>query len=219
MNTMGFPATRMRRWRATEAGRRLVRENQLQAADLIWPLFIREQPGREAITAMPGVDRLGPDALLQAAAQAVELGIPAIVLFPVIAADLKTPGAEEAQNPDGLVPRSIRALKQAYPELLVMTDIALDPYTSHGQDGIIDDSGYVLNDPTVSALSRQALVHARAGADIVSPSDMMDGRIKAIREVLERDRKHNTVIVSYAAKYASDLCGRFVRQFGRWRQA
>ncbi len=206
---MGFPATRMRRWRATAAGRRLVREHQLSVADLIWPVFIREQPGREAVSAMPGVERLGPDALLDAAATAVQLGIPALVLFPVIDNALKTPDGSEALNPDGLVPRSVRALKAAYPELLIITDVALDPYTSHGQDGLIDDNGYVLNDATVGALSRQALVHARAGADVVSPSDMMDGRIGRLREVLERDSRHNTAIISYAAKYASDLYGPF----------
>ncbi len=206
---MGFPATRLRRWRATGAGRALVRENRLSCDDLIWPLFIREQAGREAIAAMPGVDRLGPDALLDAAQTAVSLGIPAVVLFPVIDAKLKTPDAEEALNPAGLVPRSIRALKQAFPQLLVITDVALDPYTSHGQDGLIDDTGYVLNDPTVGLLARQALVHARAGADVVAPSDMMDGRIGQIRQVLERDRQVNTAILSYAAKYASDLYGPF----------
>ena len=199
----------MRRWRASPAGRRLVREHALSPADLIWPLFIREQPGREAVEAMPGVERLGPDALLEAAAQATQLGIPALVLFPVIDASLKTADAAEALNPEGLVPRSIRAIKQAHPDLLVMTDIALDPYTSHGQDGLIDDGGYVLNDATVGVLARQALVHARAGADIVAPSDMMDGRVKQIREVLERDSQHNTAILSYAAKYASDLYGPF----------
>ncbi len=206
---MGFPATRMRRWRATASGRRLVREHALSSADLIWPVFIREEEGREAVSAMPGVDRLGPDALLEAAAQAVDLGITTLVLFPVIDSRLKTPQADEALNEEGLVPRSIRALKQAQPDLLVMTDIALDPYTSHGQDGLIDDQGYVMNDATVGVLARQALVHARAGADIVSPSDMMDGRIKQIREVLERDRQTNTAIMSYAAKYASDFYGPF----------
>ncbi len=207
--TMGFPATRLRRWRATTAGRRLIRENHLRVDDLIWPVFIREEPGRESVSALPGVDRLGPDALLEAAQLAVELGIPAMILFPVIDSDLKSEDAAEALNPNGLVPRSIRAIKQACPELIVMTDIALDPYTSHGQDGLIDESGYVLNDPTVGILARQALVHARAGADVVAPSDMMDGRIGAIREVLERDRRHNTAILSYAAKYASDLYGPF----------
>jgi porphobilinogen synthase len=206
---MGFPATRLRRWRATSAGRQLIRENRLSCADLIWPVFIREENGREPVAAMPGVERLGPDALLQAAESALAWGIPAIVLFPVIAPALKTFDAQEALNPDGLVPRSVRALKKAYPELMVITDIALDPYTSHGQDGLIDETGYVLNDATVGLLARQALVHARAGADVVAPSDMMDGRIKQIREVLERDRQHNTAILSYAAKYASDLYGPF----------
>ncbi len=206
---MGFPDIRMRRWRATEGGRRLVREQHLRASDLIWPLFIQEQEGREAVAAMPGVERLGPQALIEAGQTAKRLGIPAVVLFPVIDSAHKSPDAGEALNPQGLVPRSIRALKQACPELLVITDIALDPYTSHGQDGLIDDQGYVLNDPTVGVLARQALVHARAGADVVAPSDMMDGRVRAIRQVLERDRQHNTAILSYAAKYASDFYGPF----------
>ena len=164
---MGFPATRPRRWRASAAGRRLVREHALSRDDLIWPLFIREEQGTAAVAAMPGVERLGPDALLAAAEQALALGIPAIALFPVIDAADKSPQAEEALNPDGLVPRSLRALKQAHPELLLISDVALDPYTSHGQDGIVDESGYVLNDPTVDILARQALVHARAGADVM----------------------------------------------------
>jgi len=209
MNGASFPHTRLRRWRASAARRALVREQKLQVSDLIWPVFIQETEGRTPVATLPGVDRLGPAALLETAAQAVKLGIPALVLFPVIPADYKTEDAAEALNGDGLVPRSIRALKQAQPELLVITDVALDPYTSHGQDGLIDDNGYVMNDATVSLLSRQALVHARAGADIVAPSDMMDGRIGKIREVLERDRQHNTLIMSYAAKYASSFYGPF----------
>lgn len=206
---MGFPATRLRRWRADAARRRLVRETALHCDDLIWPLFIQEGPDSAAVTAMPGVERLGPAALLAAGHRALALGIPAVVLFPVIEPSLKSPQAEEALNPDGLVPRSLRALKQACPGLTLITDIALDPYTSHGQDGLIDSAGYVLNDATVDVLARQALVHARAGADVVAPSDMMDGRIGRIREVLERDRQANTLILSYAAKYASALYGPF----------
>lgn len=204
-----YPHLRLRRWRASAGRRALVREHSLQAADLIWPVFITAQEGRVAVPTLPGVERLGPEALLEEAGRAVELGIPAMVLFPVIDTHLKTEDAGEAVNAEGLVPRSVRALKAAYPELLVITDVALDPYTSHGQDGLIDEQGYVLNDQTVSLLSRQALVHARAGADIVAPSDMMDGRVRRIREVLERDRLHNTLIMSYAAKYASGFYGPF----------
>lgn len=204
-----YPHLRLRRWRASAARRALVREHNLKAADLIWPVFITADEGRVAVPTLPGVERLGPQALLEEAGRAVELGIPALVLFPVIEASLKTEDAGEAVNGEGLVPRSVRALKQAYPELLVITDVALDPYTSHGQDGLIDEQGYVLNDQTVSLLARQALVHARAGADIVAPSDMMDGRVRRIREVLERDRLHNTLIMSYAAKYASGFYGPF----------
>ncbi len=187
----------------------MVREHHLQASDLIWPVFIQSKEGRTPVATLPGVSRLGPAALLEVAAEAVALGIPALVLFPVIPAMHKSDDAGEALNADGLVPRSIRALKQAQPDLLVITDVALDPYTSHGQDGLIDENGYVVNDATVNLLSRQALVHARAGADIVAPSDMMDGRIGKIREVLERDRQHNTLIMSYAAKYASGYYGPF----------
>lgn len=209
MSSQGYPHTRMRRWRASANRRALVRENSLRTQDLIWPVFIQEEEGRTPVSTLPGVERLGPQALLEAAAEAVELGIPALVLFPVIPASQKSDDAAEALNGEGLVPRSVRALKQAQPDLLVITDVALDPYTSHGQDGLIDDDGYVMNDATVNMLSRQALVHARAGADIVAPSDMMDGRIGKIREVLERDRQHNTLILSYAAKYASGFYGPF----------
>lgn len=207
--TASYPHTRLRRWRAAPARRALIRENALSVSDLLWPVFIQEQAGRSPVASLPGVDRLGPEALLEVAAEAVELGIPGLVLFPVIDAALKSEDAEEALNGDGLVPRSVRALKAAHPDLLIVTDVALDPYTSHGQDGLIDEAGYVINDATVGMLARQALVHARAGADIVSPSDMMDGRIGRIREVLERDRKHNTLILSYAAKYASGFYGPF----------
>lgn len=199
----------MRRWRADPARRAMVRENHLRTADLIWPVFIQAQEGRVPVKTLPGVERLGPTALLEEAAKAVAWGIPALVLFPVIDTSLKSEDAGEALNGDGLVPRSIRALKAAQPALQVITDVALDPYTSHGQDGLIDEQGYVMNDATVNVLARQALVHARAGADIVAPSDMMDGRIGKIREVLERDRKHNTLIMSYAAKYASGFYGPF----------
>lgn len=204
-----YPHLRLRRWRAHAARRALVREHHLQVSDLIWPLFIQESEGRVPVITLPGVERLGPSALLETAERAVHLGIPAVVLFPVIDARLKTSDAGEALNADGLVPRSIRALKSRFPDLQIVTDVALDPYTSHGQDGLIDENGYVLNDATVALLSRQALVHARAGADIVAPSDMMDGRIGRIREVLERDRRHNTLILSYAAKYASSFYGPF----------
>ncbi|MEN8720442.1 MAG: porphobilinogen synthase [Oceanococcaceae bacterium] len=204
-----YPHLRPRRWRAHASRRALVREHHLQVSDLIWPLFIQESEGRVPVTTLPGVERLGPSALLETAERAVHLGIPAVVLFPVIDARLKTSDAGEALNADGLVPRSIRALKSRFPDLQIITDVALDPYTSHGQDGLIDENGYVLNDATVALLSRQALVHARAGADIVAPSDMMDGRIGRIREVLERDRRHNTLIMSYAAKYASSFYGPF----------
>ncbi len=206
---MSYPATRLRRWRATEFGRQLVRETRLSVADLIWPVFIQEREGREPVSAMPGVERLGPQALLEEAGNAVGLGIPAIVMFPVIDPGHKSADAAEAFNPAGLVPRAVHALKQAYPELGVITDVALDPYTSHGQDGLLDAQGYVLNDATVQVLGKQALCHARAGADVVSPSDMMDGRVGAIRKTLERDGLANTAILSYAAKYASDLYGPF----------
>ncbi len=209
MTDAPYPHTRMRRWRASAPRRAMIREHHLQASDLIWPVFIQSEEGRTPVATLPGVSRLGPAALLEVAAEAVALGIPALVLFPVIPAMHKSEDAGEALNADGLVPRSIRALKQTQPDLLVITDVALDPYTSHGQDGLLDENGYVVNDATVNLLSRQALVHARAGADIVAPSDMMDGRIGKIREVLERDRQHNTLIMSYAAKYASGYYGPF----------
>lgn len=209
MSAGTYPHTRLRRWRASAARRALVREAHLAPQDLLWPVFIQPEEGRSPVATLPGVERLGPQTLLEAAAEAVELGIPGLVLFPVIPAADKSEDAAEALNDDGLVPRSIRALKAAQPELLVVTDVALDPYTSHGQDGLLDDAGYVRNDATVNMLARQALVHARAGADIVAPSDMMDGRVGQIRSALERDRLHNVLILSYAAKYASGFYGPF----------
>ena len=208
-----YPAIRNRRLRASGFARRMVRETRLSTDDLIYPLFIT-QGEPVAVAAMPGVRRHRLDGLVAEARAAFELGVPAVVLFPVIDDTLKTPDAAEAANPDGLVPQAIRALKSELPELGVITDVALDPYTSHGQDGIIDDSGYVLNDATVPVLVEQALCHARAGADVVSPSDMMDGRVGAIRDALEADGRVNTLILSYAAKYASDFYGPFREAVG-----
>lgn len=206
----GYPATRMRRMRRDDFSRRLMREHRLSADDLIWPVFV--QPGRdqrEPVPSMPGVERLSIDLLVTACRECVKLGIPAITLFPVVPADGKSDGAEEAWNPDGLVQRAIAEVKAACPELGVITDVALDPYTSHGQDGLIDGSGYVVNDETVDALIHQALSHAAAGADVVAPSDMMDGRIGAIRTALEASGHRNTRILAYAAKYASSFYGPF----------
>jgi len=200
----------MRRLRKNEFSRRLVRENVLTAADLIYPVFVLEGTNRrEPVLSMPGVDRLSIDLLLEEAAELVALGIPAIALFPVTPPEAKSLGAEEAWNPNGLVQRTVRALKAAQPELGVITDVALDPYTTHGQDGIIDAGGYVLNDITTEVLVRQALSHAEAGADIVAPSDMMDGRISAVRMALERDGHINVSILAYSAKYASAYYGPF----------
>ena len=205
-----FPQSRMRRLRANEFSRRLVRENILSPADLIFPVFVVDgSDHREAIASMPGIERLSIDLLVKQAKIVQQLGIPAIALFPVIAAEQKTLLAEEAFNPDGLVQRAVRALKDALPELGVITDVALDPFTTHGQDGIIDASGYVLNDVTTEVLVKQALSHAAAGADVVAPSDMMDGRIGAIRQDLERASFHNTLIMAYSAKYASAYYGPF----------
>ena len=206
----GFPATRMRRLRASESRRRLVRENQLSPADLIYPVLVLEGQGqRDAIPSMPGIERLSIDLLVTEAKELLSLGIAAIALFPVIEAAGKSPLAEESCKPDGLVQRAVKAVKDAVPELSIITDVALDPYTTHGQDGIIDDANYVLNDITSDTLVRQALSHAVAGADIVAPSDMMDGRIGAIRAALESESHHNTLILSYAAKYASAYYGPF----------
>jgi porphobilinogen synthase len=205
-----FPTARLRRNRRDDFSRRLVRENVLTTNDLIYPVFVMEGKGIEQpVPSMPGVVRYSPDTLMRAAEQCVELGIPVMALFPVIDPALKTPDGEEATNPDGLVPRVVAALKQKFPELGVLTDVALDPYTSHGQDGLIDDNGYVLNEPTVEQLIRQALVQAQAGVDIVAPSDMMDGRIGSIRQSLEANRYIHTRIMAYSAKYASAFYGPF----------
>lgn len=206
----GFSGIRMRRMRRDDFSRRLMRESVLTADDFIYPVFVLEGQGRtESVASMPGVERQSLDVLLKTAERAVRLGIPALALFPVIDAPQKSLGAEEAYNPAGLVPRTVRALKREFPELGVITDVALDPYTSHGQDGLIDDTGYVLNDETLDVLVRQALCHAEAGADVVAPSDMMDGRIGRIREALERDGRIYTRILAYSAKYASSFYGPF----------
>ena len=206
----GFPGTRMRRMRRDDFSRRLMRESVLTVDDFIYPVFVLEGEGRiESVSSMPGVERQSLDVLLKTAERAVKLGIPALALFPVIDASLKSLGAEEAYNTHGLVPRVIRALKQEFPGLGVITDVALDPYTSHGQDGLIDDTGYVLNDETLAVLARQALCHAEAGADVVAPSDMMDGRIARIRSELEGAGQMYTRILAYSAKYASAFYGPF----------
>ena len=200
----------MRRQRRHDFSRRLARETVLTADDLILPVFVLPGSGqREAVGSMPGVDRLSVDLLLEKAASLVSLGIPAVALFPVSPPEVKTEDGREAWNPDGLAQTAVRALKDRYPELGVITDVALDPFTTHGQDGIIDESGYVLNDVTVDALVRQALSHAEAGADIVAPSDMMDGRIGRVREALESAGHTNTAILAYSAKYASSFYGPF----------
>jgi len=205
-----FPVTRMRRLRANDFSRRLVRENNLTPADLIYPVFVLEgENQREAVPSMPGIERLSVDLLLEQAREAFELGIPALALFPVVPAQRKSLLAEEAHNPDGLVQRTVRTLKDALPELGIITDAALDPFTTHGQDGIIDDHNYVLNDVTTEVLVKQALSHAEAGADVIAPSDMMDGRIGEIRQALEKDGFHNTLIMAYSAKYASAYYGPF----------
>jgi len=205
-----FPSSRMRRMRRDDFSRRLMREHTLTANDLIYPVFVLDgQNRRESVASMPGVERLSVDLLLPVAEECVQLGIPALALFPVIDAGLKTLGAEEALNPDGLVPRTVAALKRRFPELGIITDIALDPYTSHGQDGLIDATGYVMNDQTVAVLAQQAVVHAQAGADIVAPSDMMDGRVAALRAALEGAGHIHTRILAYAAKYASSFYGPF----------
>ncbi|MGR9052153.1 MAG: porphobilinogen synthase [Gammaproteobacteria bacterium] len=200
----------MRRMRFDAFSRRLMKETQLTVDDLIYPLFVTEGVGKkEDIGSMPGIQRLSQDLLVEEALELCRLGIPAVALFPVTPPEKKSDDAAEAYNPDGLVQRTVRALKQACPELGVITDVALDPFTSHGQDGLIDAGGYVVNDETVAVLVRQALSHAEAGADIVAPSDMMDGRIGAIRQALEQHRYVNTRILAYAAKYASSFYGPF----------
>ena len=203
-----FPETRMRRMRRDDFSRRLMRESVLTVDDLIYPVFVLDGEGRsEKVGSMPGVERQSLDGLLKTAERAVNLGIPALALFPVIDSSLKSLAAEEAFNRLGLVPRAIKALKRAFPDLGVITDVALDPFTSHGHDGLLNDEGYVLNDETVDILTEQALIQARAGADIVAPSDMMDGRIGAIRGLLDEQGFENVMILSYAAKYASAFYG------------
>ena len=211
MHVLGkFPIRRMRRLRRDDFSRRMVREHRLSADDFIYPVFVIDGERRsEAVPSMPGVERLTVDALLRQAERCVELGVPAIALFPVVDNKLRTADASEAFNPDGLAPRTIRALKSRFPQLGVITDIALDPYTSHGQDGLIDDSGYVLNDETIEALVKQALTHAEAGVDIIAPSDMMDGRVGALRRALDEGGHIYTRILAYAAKYASSFYGPF----------
>lgn len=205
-----FPMTRMRRMRVDDFSRRLMRENHLSVDDLIYPMFILEGNNqREAVASMPGVERVSIDLLLKEAEELAKLGVPAIALFPVTPIEKKSLDAKEAYNPEGLAQRAVRALKQNVPEIGVITDVALDPFTTHGQDGLIDDKGYVLNDETVEVLIKQAVSHAEAGADIVAPSDMMDGRIGAIRENLEDDNHRNVRILAYSAKYASSFYGPF----------
>lgn len=205
-----FPERRMRRMRKQDFSRRLMAENKLSVDDLIYPVFVIEgENQREAVPSMPGVERLTIDQLLIEAGELVKYGVPMIALFPVVPQEKKSLMAEEAYNPHGLVQRTVRALKQAYPELGVMTDVALDPFTTHGQDGIIDESGYVLNDITTEVLVKQALSHAEVGADVVAPSDMMDGRIGAIRQQFEQQGFINTLIMAYSAKYASCFYGPF----------
>ncbi|HET6592344.1 MAG TPA: porphobilinogen synthase [Xanthomonadales bacterium] len=207
---MTFPAIRLRRMRAHDFSRRLMRENTVTTSDLIWPVFVLEgDDATEEVSSMPGVHRMTIDRLLPAAERCLELGIPAIVLFPVVSADCKSDDAREAWNPEGLTQRAVTALKKRFPELGVITDVALDPFTSHGQDGLIDEKGYVVNDETVDVLVKQALSHVEAGADVVSPSDMMDGRIGAIRQALETEGFPNKQILAYSAKYASSFYGPF----------
>ncbi|WP_414706711.1 porphobilinogen synthase [Ralstonia sp. UBA689] len=205
-----FPDHRPRRMRRDDFSRRMMRESRLTADDLIYPVFILEGTNvRQAVPSMPGVERVSVDLLLGVAEQCVQLGIPVLALFPVIEPSLKTPDGIEATNPEGLIPHAVKALKARFPELGILTDVALDPYTSHGQDGVLDANGYVLNEETVEILTAQALVQAAAGVDIVAPSDMMDGRIGAIRMALENDDHIYTRIMAYAAKYASAFYGPF----------
>lgn len=205
-----FPNSRLRRLRRDDFSRRLVREHQLSVNDLIYPVFVLEgEQQREPINSMPGIERLSIDLLLEEAAELVELGIPAVALFPVTPLECKSLDGAEAWNPEGLAQRATRALKAAFPQLGVITDVALDPFTTHGQDGIIDEQGYVLNDITIDALVKQTLSHAEAGADIVAPSDMMDGRVGAMRRALEEAGHVNTRILAYSAKYASAYYGPF----------
>jgi porphobilinogen synthase len=208
--TTPFPLNRPRRLRRTEFSRRLVREHALSVNDLIYPVFVLEgDKRRESVGSMPGVDRVSLDLLLPVAEKCVDLGIPVMALFPVISAHLKTPDGKEATNPKGLVPHVVATLKKHFPNLGIMTDVALDPYTSHGQDGLLDGAGYIINDATVKVLTQQALAQAEAGVDIVAPSDMMDGRIGAIRSALEAHGHIHTQIMAYSAKYASAFYGPF----------
>jgi porphobilinogen synthase len=210
MNLGQFPARRMRRLRRTGFLRDMVRESFLSPADFIYPVFILDGKNqREVVASMPGIERMSVDLLFSVCEEAVSLGVPAIALFPVIDASLKTLGGEESYSPRGLVPRAVRELKQRFPDLGVICDVALDPYTSHGQDGLIDDAGYILNDETVAVLQKQALCQAAAGVDIVAPSDMMDGRIGAIREAFDAGGHIHTAIMAYSAKYASAYYGPF----------
>ncbi|MFA5172618.1 MAG: porphobilinogen synthase [Sulfuriferula sp.] len=210
MKNYAFPLTRMRRMRHDDFSRRMMQEHTLTVNDLIYPVFVLEGEARtESVASMPGVTRVSLDNLMPIAARCVALGIPALAIFPVIDAGSKSLDAAEAYNPDGLVPRVVRALKQAYPQLGIITDIALDPYTSHGQDGLIDEHGYVMNDETVAVLVRQAQIHAAAGVDVVAPSDMMDGRVAAIRQGLDEQGFIHTRILAYSAKYASSFYGPF----------
>lgn len=206
----GYPFTRMRRMRRDDFSRRLMRETTLTPADFIYPVFVLEGEGqREPVASMPGVERMSIDLLVKEAKAIHALGIPAMALFPVTPPEAKSLDAREAYNPDGLAQRTVRAIKDAVPELGIMTDVALDPFTTHGQDGLIDDEGYVMNDETVEVLVRQAISHAEAGADIVGPSDMMDGRIGDIRDALEHEGHIHTRILAYSAKYASSYYGPF----------
>ena len=209
MTSKAYPSVRMRRMRRDAFSRAMVRENSLSAANLIWPVFVIEGENRtQVVPSMPGVERVSIDVLVTRAKEAAALGVGAIALFPVVEGS-KTPLAEEAYNDNGLAPRAVRAVKAAVPDIAVITDVALDPYTSHGQDGLIDESGYVMNDETVAVLVKQALTHARAGVDFVAPSDMMDGRIGAIRAALDAEGHFQTKIISYSAKYASAFYGPF----------
>ena len=210
-NSFGqYPARRLRRMRKDDFSRRLMAENQLTVNDLIYPVFVLEgENQREVVASMPGVERKSIDLLLEEAQELVDLGVPAVALFPVTPSEKKSLMAEEAYNPEGLAQRAVRALKAKFPELGVITDVALDPFTTHGQDGIIDEDGYVLNEVTKDILVKQALSHAQAGADVVAPSDMMDGRVGAIREILEQHNFVNTRILAYSAKYASNYYGPF----------
>ena len=209
-STLSFPAHRPRRMRRDDWSRRLMQENQLSASDLIYPVFLLEGTNQsQAVASMPGVNRVSLDLLFSVAEECVSLGIPVLALFPVIDASLKTPDGKEAFNPNGLVPNAVRELKKRFPNLGIMTDVALDPYTSHGQDGVLDEQGRILNDETTAILVQQAVTQAQAGVDIVAPSDMMDGRIGKIREALEQKNLIHTRIMAYSAKYASAFYGPF----------